>query len=107
MTSRELNKFIDWVFSMKPGIYELKNKYQVIKEISINKKIYKRGSVVMLAPSVAERIKSSLRYIGTVEERQKTINQIKYYIDYRGMLPIPEIELSNDYTKVRIYPMNI
>lgn len=102
IVNKELSEILDFAIRRGKGIFELKLKYTVLKEISVNGKRKVKGDAVYFNSTEAKKVFNSVKKNPDQEELQETIRKIKQYIDFRGSLNIPEITFSPDFTKIRI-----
>ncbi len=105
LEGQEISEIIDMMEKAAPGKYELKEKYLVIKEMTIKKKIYIKGSFVFMHPSTVDKDikKGIIKVISDQEEKRELVRKIKLYIDFRGKCNIPEVEFSEDFNFIKVY----
>jgi hypothetical protein len=97
---------VNMMLSSKPGIYPLRDNYDVFREVSFKNKIYKVGSVITLLPSEAEYpLRKNFVKFKNDRFRINSICDILDYIDERSP-EMPDVEFSSDFTKIKIYPIN-
>jgi hypothetical protein len=107
--AKEVSEIITMVENAKPGKYELKEKFLVIREISIGRSVYKKGEFIFLHPSEFIKMekdtrKGAVRRVEEQPELNELIRKIKLYIDFRGTSNIPDVEFSSDFKWIKVYP---
>jgi hypothetical protein len=99
-----LNEVLRWITKLRPGIYPFKNRYQILKEMSVDKKIYKKGETVLLSSEKGiELIKRGALKFKDDKEKLEAIEKIKFYLDFKGSLPLPDVTFSKDFSKFKIH----
>jgi hypothetical protein len=100
----ELNEILHWLLKTPSGTYPLKEKYIVLRELSYGGKVYKRGDYIYFSEETAKKISfGNVQKSKDQKELEETIRKIKFYIDFRGKLNIPEVTFSKDFKRVKIY----
>ncbi len=106
-TFKVVKEVLGWVSKLGAGKHELKNKYQVLKELTIGGKLYKRGEYVNMYPS---KFRDGLvRASKDQSIKEETIRKLKIYMDYRcsnmpeTSINNPDVEFNSNFTKIKIY----